>query len=94
MRILLYRLLSKFPFNFSIFKTAKCIYKYLDSKITCDELLSVCKTNDVKALVDYLIERRDGRFKEILANRPELLHLSKYTGFWRDVIANYPEKNL
>ncbi|AGK61351.1 hypothetical protein Asulf_01360 [Archaeoglobus sulfaticallidus PM70-1] len=92
MKISLYKPLSKFPFNFSIFKTAKSICKYLDGKITCNELLSICKTDDVKALVDYLIERRDSRFKEILASKPELLRLSEYTRFWKDVIVNYPEK--
>ena len=86
----LYRILSKFPFNFGLFKRAKYICRYIDGKISCNELVSVCKDKDLKQLVNYLIKHKDNRFKEILANRPELLRL--YVGFWKEVLTEYPEK--
>ncbi len=93
-RIKLYKLLSKFPFNFSIFKTAKYICRYLEGKITCNELLSVCKVNDLKVLLKYLVEHGDDRFKEILANKPDLLRLPEYIHLWKEVILEHPENAL
>jgi len=90
--IILYRILSKLPFNFSIFKKAKYICGYIDGKIGCSELLSVCTDKDLKWLISYLIERKDKRFKEILVHKPELLRLAEYTPFLKEVLEDYPEK--
>jgi len=89
-----YKILAKFPFNFSVFKRAKYVCGYLNEKVTCSDLISVCKDKDLKSLLNYLIERKDNRFLEVLANSPDFLLLPDYAELWKIVIQAYPEKIL
>ncbi|MCD6493581.1 MAG: hypothetical protein J7K36_07290 [Archaeoglobaceae archaeon] len=90
-----YTFLSKFPFNFGIFKKSKIIVGYIYGDTKIEELIKVCSKKDISRILDYFVKKDDyKKITELLAYAPELLSIEKYSRFWMDVLKAYPEKAL